>query len=53
MTDPKPPDNLSDKGVLPHNDLTVDGAPIDEAGSYIHLRAHETVLDLLFCLLLE
>ena len=42
MTDPKPPDNLSDKGVLPHNDLTVDGAPIDEEiGTFNANRGHE------------
>ena len=30
LTDPKPPDNLSDEGVSPKNDLTVNGAPVDE-----------------------
>ncbi len=30
MTDPKPLNNSSDKGVLPNNNLAVNGAPIDE-----------------------
>jgi hypothetical protein len=30
MTDPKPPDNLFDASVSPNNELTVDGAPVDE-----------------------
>ena len=30
MTDPKPPNNLIDTSVSLKNDLTVDGAPVDE-----------------------
>jgi hypothetical protein len=30
MTNPKPPDNLSDTSVSLNNDLTVDGARVDE-----------------------
>jgi hypothetical protein len=42
MTDPKPPDNLFGPTVSPKNDLTVDGAPVDEdIGNYNIYRAIE------------
>jgi hypothetical protein len=42
MTDPKPPNNLFDTSVWPKNDLTVDGAPVEEdIGDYNSYRGNE------------